>query len=78
MNWVDGGFGRVWRRNTATYRRAWGPQAPAGLHHHIDRVDVFLRQRGSCSVHSKDAGVRAGVYMRRTRNHDVLILENVS
>lgn len=65
------GFGRVWRRNTATYRRVWKLQAPGGLHHHIDRVDVFLRQRGSCSVHSKDAGVRVGVYMRRTRNQRV-------
>lgn len=54
-------FGWVSRRNTATYRPVWESQAPIGLHHHIDTVDVFLRQRGSCSVHGKDAGVYVGV-----------------
>lgn len=79
VNWEfnERDFGRVSRRNTATYRRVWEPQAPSGLHHHIDGVDVFPRQRGSCSVHGKDARV----YVMFTGNIHVIsmsFLKNIS
>lgn len=63
-----GAFGPFSRRNTATCRRVTEPQAPSGLHHHTDRVAVFLRQRGSWSVHGKDAGVYLDVYRKHTHH----------
>lgn len=68
MNWVDGASGGFGGATLPPIGAFGGRRLPVDYIIILTELMFSSDKEAAAPLHSKDAGVRVGVYMRRTRN----------